>query len=194
MRMQRGLAAALLAIMVLGFPAKCHAQRRMPPVRYPPWVFVPRTLVPPPVNPAIQQRRAAAIRLVASKLEETLLLKEAYILLVSANHAYDGHRVKAMHAVHRAFRSLDDELNRQGNPAQILTNRAAERQVAAAQLAALRAANLHEPKAASDQKLTRAAEILLHQVRPRAVANHQPGILAAVDIALNEIGEGLKGA
>src|SRR4051794_16069335 len=49
-----------------------------------------------------------------TKFQEADMLRQAYVLMAGANHDYNGHRGKAMHAVHTAFNALDKQVSSKG--------------------------------------------------------------------------------
>src|SRR5262249_52532568 len=71
-------------------------------------------------------------------------LKKAYILLAGADHDYDGHRAKAMHSVHTAYKELDRIINKVGTAQQKTASQQEDALAAAARLAAKQTPAVHE--------------------------------------------------
>jgi hypothetical protein len=120
------------------------------------------------------------------RFAEAQQLSKAYVLLAGSNHDYNGHRVKAMHAVHGAFKMLDAHIMKHGTALQkevTLQERAA---IALAEQAAKRTPMLHERQAAADLQLREAREILA-QIRPGLAQFKQNNLLGHVDNAVNQI-------
>jgi hypothetical protein len=123
--------------------------------------------------------------------EEAEVLKQAYLLLLGANHDYDGHRAKAYKAVKDAFKALDASVKKTGTPQQkdaVVKEAAA---IAAAEKAAKNAPMVHEPQPASDALLSR-AKGLLTQVSPLLAKNNPKPVLNHVKTAIAEIDTALK--
>ena len=125
------------------------------------------------------------------KFEQAALLRKAFILLAEGNHDYNGHRVKAMHAVKAAARILDDSVLKHGTAQQKAATLKEKTAVAAAEETAKRIPVLHERQPASDAQLRKAAT-LLTETRASLARHKQHKVLAHVDTALKEINMALQ--
>lgn len=127
---------------------------------------------------------------VGTALEQADALKKAYILLAGANHDYNGHRAKAMHEVHAAYKILDARINKRGTPQQKAVSQQEDALAAAARLAAKNAPKVHEDQRASDAQLAQASAILQQLHGVYANGKH-PRLLGHVDKAVAEIATAL---
>jgi hypothetical protein len=155
-------------------------------------------LAVPATSPADNQPKAAAANKKAAsvigsqvKLTEAETLTNALVLLEGANHDYNGHRAKAIHAVKAAINILDASVLKRGTPQQKSAAVQDKAVVKGADATAKRTPVLHEGQGASDAQLRQAAQILA-QVRPTLAANKQSKVLPHVDTAIKEIGIALK--
>jgi hypothetical protein len=165
-------APALLAGLTFPAPGQAHHKPK------------PRPPAPKPAPPG-----PAAVA--PTRFEQAQALRQAFVALAGANHDYNGHRVKAMHAVKHAVKMLDDHVMRHGTaPLQAATQQG-QAAVAAAEKAAKATRMVHEPQPASDAALGQAGQVL-QQVRPALVANKQHRILKQVDAASRHINIALK--
>jgi hypothetical protein len=120
------------------------------------------------------------------KLEQATLLRKIFISLAAANHDYDGHRVKAMHAVKTAFKVLDGSVMKHGTAEQKAAMVKENTAITKAEEAAKKTKTLHERQPASDTQLRNAASVLA-EVRPTLVTYQQKEIVKHVDAAIKEI-------
>jgi hypothetical protein len=143
-----------------------------------------------PNAPAAKKKAASAV-ISQGKLTEAEVLTNALILLEGANHDYNGHRAKAIHAVKTAINILDASVLKNGTPQQKVAAVQDKAVVKATDAATKRTPALHELQVASDLQMRQAGQILL-QIRPTLAANKQNRVLPHVDTALKEIGIALK--
>lgn len=123
------------------------------------------------------------------KFNEADVLREAYILLATANADYAGHRAHAMGAIQAAVKALDTSVLKNGTGAQKAATIAHDNAAARAKIVNkyVKVPNgVKGPQAISDLHL-RAAAQLLGQVRGALVQNKQQNILEHVDKAIKEI-------
>ena len=118
-------------------------------------------------------------------------MRKAYTLLAAGNHDYDGHRVKAMGAVKDAVRILDDSIMKHGSTKLKAATTKEKAVIAQVDAVVKKSPALHEPQAASDTQLAKAAEVLA-ELRPTLVKNKQQNVLGHVDKAIKEIKIALK--
>lgn len=158
--------ATLALVIAVISPAPSHAQKTKPPA------------------PAKNKAKHGPAVSAAMRFQEAQLLRHAYIKLAGANHDYNGHRVLAMQAIHRAIRILDEGNMKTSNAR--LKSMTAQAQAAMAQAAAVakQAAPVHQGQAYSDLQLRRAARILLTVANAAA---KQPIVLKHVTRAIKEI-------
>jgi hypothetical protein len=121
------------------------------------------------------------------RFAEAQRLSKAYVLLAGSNHDYNGHRAKAMSAVHGAFKMLDAHIMKHGTALQKEVTVQERAAIAVAEEAAKRTRMLHERQAAADLQLREAREILA-QIRPGLAQFKQNALLGHVDNAVNQIG------
>jgi hypothetical protein len=138
-------------------------------------------------------KKGAAARTAAEqgKLTEAEVLTNAVVLLAGANHDYDGHRAKAIHALNAAIKLLDNSVIKHGTTQQKAAASNDKAVVKGAEVTATKTPKIHENQAASDAQLHQAGK-LLAQVRPTLVTHKQTKVLAHVDTAIKEIGIALK--
>ncbi len=127
----------------------------------------------------------------AKVAEEAGLLKEACVLLLGANHDYDGHRGKAITAVKEALKLLGDQVKKNGTAPQKAALAKEEAAVTAAENAANKAKIVSEPQPKSDARLGQAKK-LLAKVRIQLARNNQQNGLPPVDTAIKEVEAALK--
>ncbi len=123
--------------------------------------------------------------------KEAEILREAWILMAGANHDYDGHRVKAMHAVHAAVEILDKGLLKNGSGGQKLVAHEEEVQAARAKFVAKQSGAVHEPQQLSDLQMREARGLLL-EVQGALAKNKQEKVLAHVNEAIKQVHIALK--
>ena len=123
--------------------------------------------------------------------EEAETLRKVFLLLAGANHDYNGHRVKAMHAVKEAINHLDGQVMKHGTASQKAATRSQNAGVAQAAEAARRAPTVHERQPASDAQLRQASQ-LLGEVRTTMAGHKQQLVVGLVGTALKQIGSALK--
>jgi hypothetical protein len=128
----------------------------------------------------------------AEKLDEIATLKQAKALLEEANHDYQGHRAKAVHAIHEALHELEHHHHAAGT-AGAKANPQVQAAKAAAKAAHATAAKngagtngVHENQAASDQQL-QSAQQLLAKVQTELSSGKHPHALAHVQTAMKEL-------
>jgi hypothetical protein len=172
--------SVLVLLVALALPAASQAQNKPkpPPPKHRTAPHPHHGKVPHPAHAMLQFQEAAALR-------------KAFVALAGANHDYDGHRWKAMHAVKAALFDLDEFVLKHGGAKLKAATWQGRAAVAKAEMAARWAPNVHEPQAASDAQLAQAAQLLAH-VRPTLVANKQHHVLGHVDKAIREIMDALK--
>ena len=120
------------------------------------------------------------------KFEEAAMLRNAFLMLAAANHDYNGHRAKAMHAAKTAFKILDGSVMKHGTAQQKAATTKENAAILNAEQAVKNTPTLHERQPASDTQLRKAAEKLA-EVRPTVVTYQQKEILKHVDAAIKEI-------
>jgi hypothetical protein len=96
---------------------------------------------------------------------EISLLQNAYVLLSTANHDYDGHRIKAMKSVHAAATLLRVSLQGEGRG--------------------------QEQQGTSDTQL-RQAQKMLEQVRTAAAGRKQRRLVKHLDTAIQHLSTALS--
>jgi len=96
---------------------------------------------------------------------EISLLQNAYVLLSTANHDYDGHRIKAMKSVHAAATVLRVSLQGEGRG--------------------------QEQQGTSDAQL-RQAQKMLEQVRTAAAGRKQRRLVKHLDTAIQHLSAALS--
>jgi hypothetical protein len=163
-KMRSSILFALAGFLVV--PAAARAQ-------------VPLVLTGPAANQAI-------------KLDELAKLKSAKKLLEEANHDYQGHRARAVHAIHQAIREIEHKGKGIGKHAPTTpANAAAKAAVRAAKASAPKTPAVHEAQAASDTQL-RAAEQLLLKAQAELSTGRHPKASAHVQTAIQELEIALK--
>jgi hypothetical protein len=170
--------SAAILLTAVTFPANSLAQTK------------PKAEPPPPKKgkPAPAPNKEIGVEL---KLIEADELRGAYIAMAGGNHDYDGHRVKAMHAVKEAVKILDTQVMEHGNAAQKAKTKQGDILVANADKAAKAAKMFHEPQPASDAALRGAAATLI-EIRKVLAERRQPRVLTHVETAIKEIEIALK--
>jgi hypothetical protein len=111
--------------------------------------------------------------------------------LARAQHDYEGHRVKAMHAVKAALGVLDDHVLKHGTPEMKLMTTRGKAAIEALEKALRIAPKVQEPQQVSDTHLGQAGQ-QLHQVLRALVANNQNTVIPHVKTAINEVQLALK--
>jgi hypothetical protein len=96
----------------------------------------------------------------AQKAQEIGQLRQAYAILAKADHDYDGHRIRAMHAVERACDVLGQDIRGDGKDVQ--------------------------PQATSDEEL-RQAQGIIQGVESDATSNKQERVARHLAKAVSEI-------
>jgi hypothetical protein len=91
---------------------------------------------------------------------EVQALRQAYIILSSADHDYDGHRIKAMHQIEDACDILGTDIRGDGKG--------------------------HEPQGASDQQMRQAFQIL-EQAQTISQSQHQSDVAKHIREAIRQI-------
>jgi hypothetical protein len=137
---------------------------------------------------AAKDKAAAAAGM---KFEEGEALRNAYLLLLGANHDYDGHRAKAFKEVKAAFKILDTQIMKAGTPQQKDALKKENATIAEAEKAAAGAPMAHEPQPKSDAQLSMAKGVLT-RLRPVLTKANQKDVLGHVQKALAEIDTALK--
>ena len=120
------------------------------------------------------------------KLEEAAMLRKIYVALAAANHDYDGHRAKAMHAAKTGFKILEGSVMKHGTAEQKAAMVKENTAINKAEEATKKIRMLHERQPASDTQLRNAASGLA-EVRPTLVTYQQKEVLKHVDAAVREI-------
>ena len=124
----------------------------------------------------------------AVKLDEIATLRSAKKLLEEANHDYQGHRAKAVHAIHQAIGEIEHHGAKTGvkqttaNPAAAV----AKANVRAATAKTNKTPAVHESQINSDVQL-RAAQELLVKVQSELATGKHPKAIAHVQLALQEL-------
>jgi len=136
------------------------------------------------INAAPKHDTAAA----AIKGNEADVLTSAYILLASANHDYDGHRVKAMKKIEDAVNILDANLLKNGTVAQ---KTKAIQDANAISQAKSTDGDTNELQAISDHQLLMAST-MVQRVGSNLNPSTQKSVLNLLQNANNEIGIALK--
>lgn len=128
----------------------------------------------------------------AAKVQEVNVLKNAYVLLAMGDHDYDGHRVKAMHAVEEAIKKLDHSIMKDGTNGQKVVATEDEIKTARAAYHARQQGKVHEGQAMSDLQMREAGQLLakVHESLPakkHAKAKEHVGhAIKEVEIALSK--------
>jgi hypothetical protein len=138
------------------------------------------------------RKKAQEAALVALHYEAAKDLREAYIVLASANHNYGGHDGKAGDQVLEAVKILDKFVLRKGNAAQKTATNKENAAVAAAKAAAARAAAVNQPQIDSDAKLVLVSDALTKISVALAANNVKGPHQGHVNKAIREITEALK--
>jgi hypothetical protein len=129
----------------------------------------------------------------AVNLDALATLKSAHKLLEEANHDYQGHRAKAVHAIHQAIREIEHHSGKgavkhtQSAPAKA----AVKATVRAAKATTGKVPPVHEAQAASDTQL-RAAQQLLLKVQAELSSGTHPKASVHVQTAILELQTALK--
>jgi hypothetical protein len=143
-------------------------------------------------NAAVAPNRNQAVARAALRFQEAQSLRQAYLALASANHDYDGHRVKAMIAVKGALKALDEVVMNNGTAEQKAATTQGQAAVANAGAGAKQTPTVHEKQTNSDEVLQQAAQTL-QQVRATMITNKQrKNLVNHIDTALSEIAMALK--
>jgi hypothetical protein len=145
----------LVPVLVFAFPAESPAQQQKQK----------QPLDKPKQPPA---PKPGAVR----DFEEAELLKQACLLMLGANHDYEGHRGKAMHAVKEAFKILDQHVQKDGTPQQKAAIKKEHTAIADAEKAVKNVKMVHERQPASDAQLSQ-ARAELNELRPTLVKSKQ---------------------
>jgi hypothetical protein len=125
------------------------------------------------------------------KGKEGEVLKEAYILMVAANHDYGGHCGKAQHEVEEACKILDKDILKHGSVQQKIKAIQEDHAAAAAKSLSKGDAALHEAQVFSDTQVLKAG-LMLEEVATVLAARKQKGALGHVEQAIKEVGLALK--
>ena len=125
------------------------------------------------------------------KFKEAEALREAYVLLASANHDYDGHRAKAMGQIQAAVKTLDQAVAKNGSAKTKALTAYEDAVAAAAKRAAKQTAKVHELQSVSDAQLKKVA-VTLVELRPTMVQFKQKNVLGHTDNAIKELNIALK--
>jgi hypothetical protein len=137
-------------------------------------------------KPAPNKNKPAAALTEQIKFEEAAMLRKVFIMLAAANHDYNGHRVKAMHAAKAAFKILDGSIMKHGTAPQKAATVKENAAITTAEEAAKKTPMLHERQPASDAQLRNAAGVLA-ELRPTLATHQQKDVLKHVDVAIKEI-------
>ena len=192
-----GVTALLAGLLLTGSSQAQNAPKPPPPKKAPP-KETPKTDPKAKAEPKKQPAKAAVAHpakkadpKIGLKFEEEQALRKAYLLLAEANHDYNGHRVRAMNAVHAAGKILNADLMRNGD-AQVKKATIVEDVATARTAAAVRTLpTVHENQRISDAQLREAA-LLIKEVHSALIKNkqHTPG--AHLETALRELRTALE--
>ena len=120
------------------------------------------------------------------KGKEAEALKEAYILMVTANRDYDGHKGKALHEVEEACKILDKDILKHASVADKIKTIQEDRAAAAAKSLSKGDAAVHEAQVFSDTQVLKAG-LMLEEVAVALAATKQKGPLGHVEGAIKEL-------
>jgi hypothetical protein len=162
----------------------------------------PRKSSPPPNPPSSNGKKASAAKPPSPAatnqtapgdggIAEAETLRKAFILLLNGNGDYDGHRVKAMHAVREGFEAVEQHVSKHGTRAQKAAIESEKAAIRAAEAVRQRAPQIREDQGTSDAGLREAAG-LLAQVKGNLVKGKHQEVLDHVNHALAEIATALK--
>lgn len=146
----------------------------------------PKKPNPKSANPTAQQAKKEQVH-----LSEAEMLREAHILLSSANHDYDGHRAKAMAHIQKAINQLDNQVKAKGTKQQKAITAAENKSEAQARIIAKHVPQVHEGQAQSDAQM-KAGLTILQSVRGELSKRKQKKVLEVVEQAEKEISLALK--
>jgi len=122
-----------------------------------------------------------------SAFTEAQALRKAILVLAGGNHNYDGHRVKAMHAVKAAVAILDSHVMAHGSKATKEATKQENAAIGQAEKVDKAAPLMRQAQPVSDRRLRQAGEMLA-EVRAVLVRQDQKRVLAHVDAAINQLG------
>ncbi len=185
-----------ILFLVLLCPAESQAQNKQNPPPDKQKTPPPKAKTPPKPNPVkgkLPAKPGQGGNGVKAETEfaEAEFLGKAYLLLLEGDADYDGHRVKAMHAVKAAFHELDKHIAKNGTAQQKDAIKKENEMIAAAEKARNKAGVIQEAQSVSDAYLTGAHEMLAELV-PILTKNNQQHVLDHVKTGVKEIETALK--